>query len=153
MADHKLSTGRGVGALLIVMSLTVAACGLSPVEPSGADSDIQFIVSPTEPIRSGSVIVYSFSFTVANPNIGVTVHLNSLDYVLRAGDNSIYASGTTPFNTDLTPGSSIGGGGGTFVDSNTTRPLATRYTVRMSFRRADGSAVTLERESKILPLK
>jgi len=135
------------------MSLTVAACGLSPVGPSDADRDIQFSVSPSEPIRAGSAIVYSFSFTVANPNIGVTVHLNSLDYVLRGPDNSVYATGSTPFTTDLTPGSSVGGGSGTYVDSNTTRPMATRYIVRLSFRRADGAAVTLERESKILPLR
>jgi hypothetical protein len=137
--------------VLIVATSAMAACGLSPLAPSELDSDVLFTLEPIPPVRFPTAVSYSFGFSVSNPGTGTTVRLGEILFTVYGPDGIVYGSTTHRFNHDFGPGTSIGGATGVVSDFNLSRPLATRYTGRLSYTRADGRSVVLERESTFSP--
>ena len=124
---------------------------MSPVQPSELDTAIQFSLSPITPTRFPTGISYFFGFSIANPSNGTTVRLVDLMFTIYGPNGSVYGTVTNTLNRDLPPGVSEGGATGSYTDQNLSRPPATRYTGRLTYTRADGSRLVLDRESTYPP--
>jgi hypothetical protein len=79
------------------------------------------------------------------------VRLIDLVFTVYGPDGSVYGTTTQTFNQDMRPGVSQGGATGAVNDFNLSRPVATRYTGRLTYTRVDGQRVVLERESTFTP--
>ena len=147
---------RVIAAVLIASA--AAACGdLSPATPSDIERELRLQASPIRPIRTGPTsVLYILTYSVFNPRVATdSVVVTRVEFRIFGPDGTVYsdtADQTLTFGRTATlrPGQ-FRSGDGVASDPNATRPIATKYTVRVFFTRADGSTWALETEAAILP--
>ena len=135
-------------ALAVGLGLLASGCGLSPAEPTEIETQPVFIVSPGSVRRFPGVVSYSMSFAFSVPSGGTTVTVRTLEFTLIGPGGEVYMTQDQGGFT-LSPGDTISGSAGSFVDTNTTRPLATRYRARAVYASGSAAPVTIERSSTI----
>jgi hypothetical protein len=147
---------RAIAALLIASA--AAACGdLSPATPSDIERELRLQASPIRPNRTGpSSVLYILTYSVLNPRVAIdSVIVTRVEFRIFGADGTVYGDTadqtlTLGRTAMLGPGQLLTGNG-VASDPNVSRPIATKYTVRVLFTRADGSTWALETEAAILP--
>lgn len=120
------------------------------VEPSDLDRAPVLILEPIRPLRASGFIYYTVVFSLGTPTIGDRVRVTQLEYSFFGPDGALYGTVRDSYPYELVPGGSYGGGGPTFIETNLSRPLATRYKGRVSYTKTDGTTGVLEVSSTIL---
>src|SRR5262245_6481041 len=119
--------------LCLISALLGSSCGVSPASPGDFEWNPIMIASPTEPVRSAQSIRYSFTISLHNPDVADQVIVRPIECTVLGSDGTTYGSARQPFLSILGPGNSLGGAIGVFVDTNLTRPPATKYTCSTSY--------------------
>ena len=135
-------------ALALGFALLLAGCGLSPAEPTELETQPVFIMSPGTARRISGFVLYSTSFAFSVPSGGTDVTVRSLEFTIIGPNGDTYST-QDHGGFRIGPATTISGSGGSFWDTNTTRPLATRVRGRAVYTSNTGASVTVERTSTI----